>query len=256
MKGISALKEGKRFIASIQARMGSSRLPGKVLMEVGGKPLLEIMIERARRSVLLDELVVATSIKPQNDAIVSLCKRLGVKFFRGPEDNVLERVYLTHKKMRTEVVVSLYGDCPLIDPEIIDTVIIAYIVNKPCDYVTNLDSKTYPTGMGLEVYPFKTLELAYQKADTPLDKEHTSRYFRIRADEFRHIHVGAPLSLYYPQLAIALDEAKDYELIKVLYEALYPCNPDFGCKDIIDYVKMNSHLLEINQQVKRRELKR
>lgn len=256
MKNISALKGGKKFIASIQARMDSGRLPGKVLKEVGGKPLLQIMIERATRSALLDDLVVATSIEPQNDLIVNLCKRLGVKFFRGSEDNVLERIYLTHKKMGTDVVVSLYGDCPLIDPEIIEAIIVAYIVNQPCDYVTNLDSKTYPTGMGLEVYPFKTLESAYQRANTPEDKEHSSRYFRIRPNEFKHIHVGAPPGLYYPQLGIALDEDKDYELIKVLYEALYPHNPDFGCKDIIDYINLNSHLLDINREVKRRELKR
>ena len=253
---MDSLKKGRRFIASIQARMGSARLPNKVLKEVAGKPLLQIMIERANKSVLIDDLIVATTLEPRDDAIVDLCKDLGVNFFRGSEDGVLERMYLTHKEISTDVVVSLYGDCPLIDPKIIDTVIVAYIVNQPCDYVTNLDSKTYPTGMGLEVYPFRVLELAYQKVNTSEDREHSSRYFRIRPHEFKHVHVGAPPELYYPQLEIALDEDKDYELIKILYEALHSQNPYFGCKDIVDYIKLNNHLLDINQKVKRRELKR
>ena len=205
---------------------------------------------------MIDDLVVATTVEPKDDATVNLCQKLGVKFFRGSEDNVLERMYLTHKKMGTDVAVSLYGDCPLIDPKIIDAVITTYLVNQPCGYVTNLDPSTFPTGMGLEVYPFKTLESAYKKADDPEDREHSSRYFRMRPQEFKHIYVGAPPWLFYPQLEVVLDEEKDYQLIKTVYEALYPGNLNFGCKDIIDYVRSNDSLLGINQEVKRRQLKR
>lgn len=250
------LKKREKIIAAIQARTGSSRFPGKVLKEAGGKPMLQIMIERAKKSALLDGLMVTTTTKPQDDAIADLCCKLGVNFFRGSEDNVLERIYFAHKQAATDVAVSLYGDCPLIDHRIIDTVITAYLVNQPCDYATNLDSKTYPLGMGLEVFPFRTLETAYLKADDPQDREHSSRYFRIRPDVFKHIHVRAPAEHYSPQLEVVLDEAKDYELIKIIYEALYPFNPDFGCTEIIDYIKSNKHLLDINQTIKRRELKR
>lgn len=256
MKDMGPEKKGKRFIASVQARMGSLRLPGKVLKEAAGKPLLQILIERARKSALLDGLVVATTLNPRDDKIVNLCQSLGVEFFRGSEDDVLDRMYLAHSKMSTDVVVSLYGDCPLIDHRIIDAVITAYLVNQPCDYATNLDPRTYPTGLDLEVYPFRVLETAHLKATAAEDREHSSRYFRIRPQEFKHIYVGAPPELCYPELEIVLDEESDYQLIKNIYEALYPLNPDFGCREIIDYVKSNIRLLDINKEVKRRKLKK
>lgn len=254
MNDICELKKGKKFIASIQARMGASRLPGKVLKEVGGKPILQVMIERVKRSGLIDDLVIATTLNPKDEAIVALCRRMGVRFFRGSEDDVLDRMYNTHKEVAADVVVSMYGDCPLIDPQIIDTAIVAYLVNQPCDYVTNLDSNTYPAGMGLEVFPFTTLKTAYRKANIPYEREHSSWYYRSRPKEFKHIYFGAPPSLYCPQLEIVLDEEKDYELIKAVYEALYPHNPNFGCKEIIDYIKSNKELLEINCEVKRTKL--
>jgi len=256
MQELTKLKKGRKVIASIQARMGSSRLPGKVLKNVLDKPLLQVLIERAKKSILLDKIVVATSTEPQDDLIESLCRSLGTDFFRGSEDDVLERVYLAHHHMSTDIVVSLYGDCPLIDPKIIDTVIVAYLANEPCDYVTNLDPKTYPAGMELEVYPFKTLERAHNETTDPEDREHSSRYFRIRPDEFKHIYVGAPPSLSYPQLQVLLDENRDYELIKNIYEGLYPKNPEFGCRDIIDFINSNRDLLELNRGVIRRKLKK
>jgi spore coat polysaccharide biosynthesis protein SpsF len=254
MDNASSQKKGRKVIVSIQARMCATRLPGKVLKEALGKPMLQHMIERVKKSSLIDDIVVTTTVNPKDEQIVALCKKIGVKYFRGSEEDVLGRIYDAHKEVTTDIVVSLYGDCPLIDPEIIDTVIMAYLVNDKSDYVTNLDPKTYPGGMDLEVFPFSTLDRAQRNANSAYEREHSSWHFRSRPKEFKHVYVAAPPRLYFPHLELVLDEASDYELIKKIFEALYPTDPDFDCADIIEYVKSDSSLMDINRQVVRNKV--
>ncbi|MBN1353834.1 MAG: glycosyltransferase family protein [Candidatus Omnitrophica bacterium] len=251
-ESIPDLKGGKKIDISIRARMGSSRLPGKVLKEVNGRAMLEIMLERVRRSEYFDDLVVATSLESRDDAIVELCKKNAVRYFRGSEDDVLERVYLAHKELSSDIVVSICGDCPLTDPEIIDNVILSYLANEPCDYATNLYPKLYPKGMELEVFPFRILEHTEKHGKTPEDRECVTHFFRSRPDMFKHIYVAAPPNLTFPDLTVLLDEEDDLKLISEIIKNLYPKKNHFTCRDIIEFIKLNSSLLELNKNVKRK----
>lgn len=246
------LKNSRKIIASIEARMGSTRLPGKVLMEAAGKPLLQVMAERVEMSKLIDEVVIATTVNPNDDRIAELCKKMKIKYFRGSEDDVLGRVYSLHKKFSSDIVVSLCGDCPLIDADIMDQGIITYLTNQPCDYVTNAVPRSYPLGMNFNVYPFSVLKAANIKGKTDDDREHTTHFFRSDPKGFKHIYLTAPPSLYFPELEVVLDEQDDYELIKFIYESLYPKKNNFNCGDIINFVKNNPRVLEINDSVKRK----
>ncbi len=246
------LKGGKKIIASIEARMGSTRLPGKVLMTAGGKTLLEIMAERVKKSKLIDGVVIATTVNPNDDKIADLCKKNKLEYFRGSEENVLGRVYLLHKEYSTDIVVSLCGDCTLIDADIVDQGILTYISNQPCDYVTNAIPRSYPLGMNFNVYPFRLLETANENGKTPDDREHTTHYFRLNPKTFKHIYLVAPPSLYLPELEVVLDEEKDYELIKSIYEGIHPVKQDFKCADIIEFVKKHPEVSGINRSVKRK----
>lgn len=246
------LKGSKKIDISIRARMGSSRLPGKVLKSINGKSLLEIMVERVRKSVYFNDLIVATTSDARDDVIVELCKKMNIGCYRGPEEDVLKRVYLAHEELSSDIVVSICGDCPLIDSEIIDHVILSYLANEPCDYATNLYPKRYPKGMELEVFPFKMLKLAEQKGSAQEERECITWFFRSRPDKFKHIYVTASPNLYFPDLELLLDEEDDFRLIKTIIEQLYPKNNNFSCKDIIDFISANKHLMDLNKNVKRK----
>jgi len=152
-----------KVTAIIQARMTSTRLPGKVLKKVLNKSLLEYQLERVARSELIDEIIVATTLNESDDPIVGLCKQLGVSIFRGSEGDVLSRYYEAARQYNSDVVVRLTSDCPLIDPKIIDRVIQMYLTKK-FDYVSNTQLKTFPRGMDTEVFSFEILQTAYCNA--------------------------------------------------------------------------------------------
>src|SRR3989338_353435 len=169
------LKSGK-IICTIECRMTSSRLPGKVLMDaIAGKSMLEIMIERVKREQHIQEIVLATTVNKTDDLIELLAKKINVSCFRGSEEDVLSRVLGAAKKFKGDIIVELTGDCPIIDPEIISQVIDCYIHND-CDYASTGNPITYPEGMDIQVYSAKLLERADAEGKTPEDREHVSWY--------------------------------------------------------------------------------
>lgn len=228
----------KRVVATIEARMGSSRLPGKVLKKVLGKPMLLLMVERARRARYLDEVVVATTINEKDDVIAALCREQNIPYFRGSEENVLERVVEAGRQYKSEVSVLLTGDCPLIDPYVIDQNICAFLAAYPhIDYVANCEVRSYPHGLDLQVMSWNTLAETVEFATTEPFREHVGWYVRRHPERYRRLDIIAPPGLSNPFFRITLDYQEDYERIKAIFEVLYPQNPQFTTVDILNYAQ-------------------
>ena len=241
----------KRIVATIEARMTSSRLPGKVLMEAAGMPMLEILIKRLRKINKLHEIVLATTVNEADNVIIDLAKRLQVFYFRGSEEDVLSRVLGAAKKNRADIIVEITGDCPLVDPDIVAQAIKLYLTGK-YDYVSNVEPVTFPVGMDVQVFSTELLELADREGEMPEHREHVSWFIRKKPRRFRHKNLTAPSHLYWSELGLTLDEHKDFLLLKNIVEHFHP-NLYFSCRQIIDYLKANPKLLELNKDVVRRD---
>lgn len=239
-----------KIVATIEARMQSSRLPGKVLREVVGKPLLELMIERVRRARLVDEIVIATTEDASCDPIEALAGQIGVHCYRGSEDDVLDRVLKAAASAHAEVIVELTGDCPLIDPSIIDQVVDVYCKSE-VDYCANILKRTYPAGMDTQVFAYRVLEEVSRLACEPPDREHVSLYIYTHPERFslKNVESGLPPDLTDWRLVV--DVPEDLELIRRIYESLYPSNPEFTLNDIRNLMDQHPRWLEINSRFRK-----
>ncbi len=242
-----------RIVATIEARMTSSRLPGKVLMKAVGKPMLELMVERLRRVPSLDGIVIATTVNTTDDPIVELAERLGVGCFRGSEDDVLVRVLDAARANNIDIIVETTGDCPLIEPELIEICIREYLQGG-ADYVSNVIERTYPIGMDAQVFATDILADVAARTDDINDHEHVSLYIYRHPEIYRLKNVPAPPELSRPKLALTLDTAEDFGLIQRIFEGLYHKNPAFGLGDILEFLDQNPKLLKINQHIRRKHV--
>ncbi len=238
------------ILAVLQARMSSSRLPGKVMKPLLGQPMLLRQIERIRRATTLDSLVVATSNDASDDAIEQLCAANDVTCFRGSLDDVLDRFYRAAKNSNPEYVVRLTGDCPLIDPAVIDAVVRHCIIGR-FDYATNAIKPTFPDGLDVEVFTYACLEIAWQEAKLPSQREHVTPFINQQPQRFKIGNYVGPQDLSY--LRWTVDEALDFELIKQIYESLYPNKPDFTTGDILALLEKKPDLKSLNLIHKRNE---
>jgi len=239
------------IIAILQARMSSSRLPGKVLKPIMGKPMLALQVERILRTRLIDRLVVATSTDPSDDPVEQLCKKISVDCFRGSLDNVLDRYYRTAEKFNPDIVVRLTGDCPLTDPEIIDATIRFFQKNR-YDYVTNGDQEsTFPDGLDVEVFSIEALRKAWENAQLPSEKEHVTPYIKKQSDNFKIGNFKGSRDL--SGLRWTVDEPEDFQFVTRVYEELYPGNPCFGTDEILDLLTRKPELSGINAGFERNE---
>jgi spore coat polysaccharide biosynthesis protein SpsF len=222
-----------RLCATIEARMTSTRLPGKVLMEAVGKPMLELMIERLRRVPRLDGIIIATTTNATDDPVVALAERLGVMCFRGSEHDVLARVLEAARSHDVDVIVETTGDCPLIDPALVTDVIDAYFTSG-ADYISNaLAPRTFPVGMDTQVFSTDILADVASRTDDPEDHEHVSLFIYNNPDIYRVEAVRAPDELHAPNLRLTLDTPEDLKLIRDVFDRLYPLDPCFGLAEIL-----------------------
>tara|TARA_B100000315_G_scaffold150142_1_gene138832 strand:+ start:5432 stop:6187 length:756 start_codon:yes stop_codon:yes gene_type:complete len=240
----------KKINAIIQARMGSKRLPGKTLMPILRKPMLKLLLERLKYSKRIDQIILATTTNQEDDDIEKLSDGNNVACYRGSSHDVLNRVYLAAKGYKTDVVVGVTGDCPLLDPWLIDDCIDIFL-KSDCDYLSNFIEQSYPPGIDVQIYSFNILEEIDNKAKDMEYREHVTLYFLKHPEKYKLLNIAAPPENYYPDWHIELDEYKDYELIKKIYENLYPGNPNFSTMDIINLLKNNPEWLEINKNVER-----
>jgi len=225
--------------AIIQARLNSSRLPGKVLFEIEGRPMLSYMLERVTASKRIDQLVVATSIEPSDDPITDFCRQSGISCYRGSLENVLDRYYQAALKAKCDVVVRLTADCPLIDPKVIDTVIDVFQSGQ-FDFAANTvppEGSTYPDGMDVEVFSFEALERAWKEAKKPSEQEHVTFYFWKNAQLFSTIRYDLQENLADYRLTV--DYPEDFEVISSLLGNLYTKYSNFSMKDIIAFLNTN-----------------
>lgn len=241
-----------RVVAIIQARTGSTRLPGKVLKSISGKSALERLIERVKRARRIDEIIIATTSKKVDDVIVKLAGRLKIKVFRGSENDVLDRYFEAAKLYGAEDIVRITGDCPLIDPMVIDRVVGFYLrQNNLYDYVSNVHPPTFPDGMDVEVFSFKALEKAWQEARLPSEREHVTPYIWKRPDCFRLSNVRSRTKL--PPLRFTLDCPQDLVFIRKIFLHFYPREKNFTLEDIIFFLEEKKELKKINAGIIRNE---
>lgn len=235
-------------VAIIQARMGSTRLPGKVLKPIFGRPMLDIQLERIRRCTTFKKIIIATTENTADSAIEELCKINGIPCFHGDESNVLKRFYEAAQFTHADVIIRLTADCPLIDPQIIDEVVSYYLSHYPqYDYVSNVGVRTFPRGMDVEVFSFKALKEAYNQVTTPYEKEHVTPYI-IKNGKKRNITRQSDESAR----RLTVDTPEDFEVIRLLYTALYPHNPAFTLDDILNYMDAHHEIESINAHIEQK----
>ncbi len=242
-----------KITATIQARMGSSRLPGKVLLPIAGQPMLAHQITRIRRSQRLDTVWVATSTEPQDNPIEALAQQVGVPCFRGSEHDVLSRLSGVLRKAQAELHVEFMGDSPLPDPSVIDEVIdFALRHRAQYDYVSNAITTTYPPGADVTVYPAQILFEVEQQVIDPALRAHGGWNITQRIDPKRIYNLEAPPELRCPDFHIEVDTQEDFEVVSAIFEHFLPDKPHFTLAQIIDFLKQHSELVERNRHVERR----
>ncbi len=242
-----------RIVATIQARMGSTRLPGKVLKRIVGKPMLALQIERIQQSRLIDEVIVATTTEPQDAAIVALARDLGVAFFRGSENDVVSRIVGALKAFEATVHVEFMGDNPIPDPLLVDAMIGYYLKHADqYDYVTNSLTTTYPPGAEVFVYPAAVLYDAESRITEAALREHVGIHIFTHPERYRVCNLPAPPWYYYPDMHLEVDTPEDFAVISAIFEHFYPHNPGFSLSQVIEFMTATPDLLTANQQVERR----
>lgn len=238
------------ILAILQARMNSTRLPGKVLKPLLGIPMLQRQIERIKRSKMIDKLIVATSDQDSDNPIRFLCENNGIPVFRGSLDDVLDRFYQCALSNAPNHIVRLTGDCPLADPLLIDE-IISYHLTEKNDYTSNTLEPTYPDGLDVEVFCFSVLKTTWIESELPSEREHVTPYIYKQPDKFKLGSFKNNTDLSH--LRWTVDEEVDYEFVQKVYTKLYPDNPTFGTLDLLAYIERDQGLIDLNGHFKRNE---
>lgn len=236
---------GKSVVVILQARLRSSRLPKKVLKEVNGRALLSYQIERLKRTESVGRII--TAVPKEDRELIAFCENEKVDLFCGSEEDVLSRYYDAAKAYQADVVIRITGDCPLIDPDIIEKALVHF---EGCDYVSNCLERTYPRGMDVEVMTFEALKKAADEAEKPYEREHVTPYIVLHPRKFRLKNFT--YSKDYSSIRLTVDTKEDFELVEKVIETLYPQDPVFSLEDILTLLEKDPSLLEINQHVKQK----
>jgi spore coat polysaccharide biosynthesis protein SpsF len=239
-----------KILIIIQARTGSTRLPGKIFLPLADKPLLLRIVERVNDTHIPKEIVVATTVDEADDPVYDLCIQEGINVFRGHPTNLLDRHYKSAQKYKADIIIKIPSDCPLIDPRVIDKVLGFYIKNMDkYDYVSNLHPATYPDGNDVEVMSVNTLYNAWLSASKQYEFEHTTPYIWENPETFRIGNVKWETGKNYSMThRFTIDYIEDYVFIKFIFEELYPVNPLFSLDDILELLSRKPELMEINRK--------
>jgi len=232
-------------VAVIQARMGSSRLPGKSMAEIEGRPMLWHVVQRVKRASLVDRVVVATSTNPADDAIEKMCRESGVACHRGSEQDVLDRFYGAARAEKAAQIVRITADCPLIDPAVIDRVVRRF-QRGDLDYASNAMVRSYPDGLDTEVFSFSALERAWHEAAKTSEREHVTPY--LRSDKFRTGNVESDTPATYQHYRWTVDELEDLEFIRAVYQAMRG-KESFGMNDVLSLLEQRPELEKMNAEI-------
>lgn len=240
-----------RVVAIVQARTGSTRLPGKVLQDLAGRTMLARVVQRTERAALVDDVVVATTTSRQDDPVVAECRRLGVSCFRGSEQDVLDRYFLASEFSRAELVVRVTSDCPLIDPGLIDRVVAAFLRELP-DYASNFLERSYPRGLDNEVFTLEGLARAWCEATRPYQRVHVTPYFYENPGLYRLLAVKHDRDLSAGRWTV--DTPDDMKFARAVYERM-GADDSFNWQDVLQLLQNEPGLADINSHVRQKELR-
>lgn len=238
------------IVGIIQARMSSTRLPGKVLLPLAGAPMLARQIERLRRARKIDRLMIATTTNADDDPIENLAEEIGIPIYRGSRDDVLDRYYQAARPLGPTHVVRLTADCPLCDWGLIDT-LVDFGLERDCDYASNTLRPTWPDGLDAELIRFAALEESWNDASSPVQREHVTPFIIARPRRFSQAGLENDLDL--SAMRWTVDEPRDYAFVAEIYDALYPAKPAFTTEDILGLLRERPELAEINLGIERNE---
>lgn len=235
----------------VQARMGATRLPGKVLLKLGGKSMISILVERLRRVKNIDKIILATSLNKENDPLLKEAKKLGIECFRGSEENVMDRFYQASFKFNPDNIIRITADCPLIDPDLINKGIDIFEKNN-YDALSNVKVRTYPDGMDFEIFKAKLLEDSWKEN---LDKFGKEKFFKAELPPTDHFlarnsikHKDFVNNEDLSRIRLTLDYKEDFLVIKKIYESLIKKNKFFGLLEILKFLKDNPSLGKLNEK--------
>jgi spore coat polysaccharide biosynthesis protein SpsF len=240
----------RNIVAIIQGRMASSRLPGKILLDIAGKPMLAHVVERARRAKTVDLVVVATTTQPEDDAVETYCRENGIAVWRGSLQDVLDRFYQAALAFRADAVVRLTADCPLVDPQLLDHIVEEFLhtgVDFCCNRLPPPLKRTYPIGLDVEVCTFQALERAWKEAKEPHEREHVMPYLYETPGRFKILRVDYEKD--YGEMRWTVDTPQDLELVRQIFGRLGE-NRAFTWLDVLDLFEREPQLALINSQVK------
>ena len=240
-----------KIVATIEARMTSTRLPGKVMMPVLGKPILYYLVERLKSVPSIDEIVLATTLNKADDKIIEFAISENISYFQGSEDDVMLRVVEAADSVDADIVVEITGDCPIIDPQIVEQTILMYRANN-ADYVSNGHVRSFPDGMDTQVFALDVLKKSLSMTNELLDHEHVTLHIRNNPQLFTKINFVAPPELDWPELGLTLDEQNDYDLLKIIIEHFSQENILFSCLEVVQFLRSRPDLLAINNHVHRK----
>lgn len=239
-------------LAIIQARMGSTRLSGKVLRDIIGKPMLWHIINRLKQARLVDKIIIATTTLKEDDQLEDFARGATLACYRGEAEDVLARYYGAATQFNAEVIVRICGDNPLIDPQITDRIIEEHL-GSDVDYTSNTIERTYPNGLEVEVFPFRVLERAHKAAKRDYEREHVTPYLYQHPDLFRIKSIEASGKLRRPDLRLTLDTEEDLRLIREIFGRLYGDGQIFYTEKVIDFLDEHPELAAINAHIKQKE---
>jgi len=237
-----------KTVAIIQARMSSSRLPGKIMTDIAGKPMLQHVINRVQKARMLDLVLVATSENEEDDVVARFCHETGISCFRGSLDDVLDRYYQAAKYVKASVIVRITADCPLLDPHVIDKVVMIFSKGN-FDYVSNIIECTYPDGLDTEVFSLRALEYAWQKAKLKSEREHVTPYIRKHPEIFRMANVSHTENV--SSMRWTVDEPQDLDFIRIVFKHIG--NSDFCMEEVLNLLKQHPEICIKNANIKRNE---
>jgi spore coat polysaccharide biosynthesis protein SpsF len=239
--------ETEEIILVIQARMGSSRLPGKVMADVIGKPLIWHMYQRLKHISLISNIVISTTKNNEDKKLIEFAKSEGIQSFAGDENDIIDRLYQTGKKFKSTILVKINADCPLIDPKLIEKGIKIYLKSpeKP-DLVTNSLNDTFPEGMQYGIFNFDTIEELWKTIKDPFWREYFFRYIIEHEEKFKIIGIQNEDDL--SELRWTVDYKEDLEFVNKIFNELYEKNPYFSMEEILEIIKKNPKISKINQK--------
>lgn len=240
-----------RVVAVVQARCGSERLPGKVLLPLAGRPVVEHVLRSAQATPSIDEVVLATTTGAADDELAALGEALGVRTTRGSEDDVLGRFVAALEGDPADVVVRLTADNPLLDPAVTDAVVRRFAIGD-CDYASNNGERSWPRGLDCEVLSRAALQRADRDGQRPEDREHVTFHVRTHPQDFRLVNVRAPQEQQWPELRLSLDTADDLALLQRVFDALYDGSAPLSIDAVIAWLRRHPEVVALNAEVQQK----